>query len=455
VLVQGSLLPGGCIIARPAMRAPPAETEQKIGGCQGRSQGEGSLLDIRPPLPMLWAAAMDRRAALRRAFVIRISPLIRASDFAVRHCPDPVTALQESPNMSIHFQRHPENPIVVPGKWDWRLAAVFNPAVIYDEGRFYMWERTAGGLRPYYCYFGMLVSDDGVHFEHVSDKPVFTPTMAGSKYGSVQDPRVVRIGDTYYMTYAYRPYAWSCHPTGVGVPEAHETVHPGVVRPAFDPANPGSSNVSGNLPDNMTRSGLAISKDRVNWKHHVWLTPDNIDDRDVILFPEKINGRFALLRRPLQFVGPRYGVDHPSIWITFSEDLENWSEPQLLAKAEYKWEDNRIGGSMPPIRTSRGWLTLYHGVETVDPKIRRVIYRMGAMMLDLKDPTKVIARCKSFVMEPETYYEKFGLYIPYTIFPTAGVVKDGILHVYYGCCDTSIALATIPLEELVEHVMRS
>src|SRR5437763_10260204 len=101
------------------------------------------------------------------------------------------------------FDRHPENPIVVPGIYPWRMAAVFSPGVLHEDGRFFMYERAAGQLRPFHCYIGMLESGDGVHFRHVSDQPVFTPEMAGSKFGSVQDPRVVKIDDLYYMTYAF------------------------------------------------------------------------------------------------------------------------------------------------------------------------------------------------------------------------------------------------------------
>lgn len=355
--------------------------------------------------------------------------------------------------MGIRFERCAQNPIIVPGLYDWRLATVFNPGILYDEGKFYLYERAAGCLRPFICYIGMLESDDGIHFRHVSDKPVFTPEMAGSKYGSVQDPRLAKIDGIYYMTYAYRPYAWSSHPTGVGVPESHETDFPGVDRPAFDPKNAGSANVQGGRPDNMTRTGIAISHDRMHWKHHAWATPADMDDRDVILFPEKIDGQFVVLRRPLQWVGPKYGTPGPSMWISTSPDLYTWTEPKLLAKAEYAWEDNRVGGSTTPIRTEHGWLVLYHGVQTLDAKIKRVVYRLGAMMLDLHDPTKVIARCPHFIMEPETYYEKFGLYIPNVIFPTGTAVKDGLLYLYYGCCDTSIGLATVELDALVREVM--
>ena len=87
--------------------------------------------------------------------------------------------------------------------------------------------------------------------------------------------------------------------------------------------------------------------------------------------------------------------------------------------------------------------------------IRRVCYRLGVMMLDLEDPRKVIARPKDFIMEPEEYYEKFGAFIPNVIFPTASPVRDGTVYIYYGVCDTAIALATVKLEELVKYILMS
>ena len=75
------------------------------------------------------------------------------------------------------------------------------------------------------------------------------------------------------------------------------------------------------------------------------------------------------------------------------------------------------------------------------------------MMLDHDDPKKIIARCPDFLMEPETYYEKFGLYIPNVVFPSGAVVKEGLLYLYYGACDTAIGLATVNLDDLVKHVM--
>jgi beta-1,2-mannobiose phosphorylase / 1,2-beta-oligomannan phosphorylase len=348
------------------------------------------------------------------------------------------------------FTRHPDNPIVVPGLYDWRLAVTFNPGVLLDDdGRFYLYERAAGGLAPFICVIGMLESDDGVHFRHTRDRPVMTPEMCGSPYGSVQDPRVVKMDGVYYMTFAYRPYAWSSFPTGVGVPVSRETDFPDVPRPAFDPNNPGSSNVAGGRPDNMTRSGLAVSTDRVTWKLHSWITEPDIDDRDVILFPERIGGKYAVLRRPLQLVGPAYGCDAPSMWLSFSADLLSWSRPTLLAKAMSPWEGGRVGGSTPPIKTPDGWLVFYHGVQNENEKLRRVVYRMGAMLLDLENPMRVLARTREPLLEPVHYYERVGCYIPNVVFPTGAVVKDGVVYLYYGCCDTSIALATCPLSRIM------
>lgn len=351
--------------------------------------------------------------------------------------------------MAVLFDRCPENPIVVPGTYPWRMTNVFNPGVLYEEGTFYLYERAAGGLRPFHCYIGLLESDDGINFTHVSDEPVFTPEMAGSPYGSVQDPRVVQIDDSYYMTYAFRPYAWNCYPTGLGVPESVEAEFPGF---------------SGASAENQTRSGIAISNDRVHWEHLAWATPKEVDDRDVILFPEKIDGRYALLRRPMQFVSPDHSEVRPvttaGIWITFSDDLLTWDDPQLLIGPEQPWEGatssgagGRIGGSTPPLKTDAGWLVIYHGVETVDAATKHVVYRLGAILLDLEQPTRVLARTRDFIMEPKYYYERFGLYIPDVIFATGNVVVDELLYLYYGVCDTAIAMATVPLPLLVEFVM--
>ncbi len=339
----------------------------------------------------------------------------------------------------ITLRRHPENPIIRPGGLPWRRAVTFNPAVWWEDGIYYLFERAAGSLRPFQCSIGLMTSEDGVHFEHESDEPVITPAMLGSEYGSVQDPRIVKLEDRYYMTYAFRPYAWASNPTGVGVPESHQVNYPGF---------------SGNAADNQTRSGIAVSDDLRDWHHLAWVNAPDIDDRNVILFPERINGRYVLLRRPSGFVSTSARHEDQSIiQLSWSEDLVHWSDPAPYLRPRFDWENNRIGGSTPPLRTDQGWLILYHGVETVDEATRQVVYRVGAVLADLDDPTQIIARSPRCIMEPTEYYERTGLYIPEVVFPTGAVVVDGFLRLYYGCCDTAIGLATVPLDDLVDYLL--
>lgn len=335
----------------------------------------------------------------------------------------------------LNIQRHPNNPIVVPGLFEWRKATVFNPAVIMDDGVVYMIERTAGSLTPCKNYLGLLKSEDGVNFVHVTEKPIVTPDQLGFPYGSVQDPRIVKIDDTFYLTYALRPCAMNYYPTGTGLPERSIPEYPD---------GWGEEEVHW-----RTRSGILTSKDLIQWEHLADTTPLEINDRNNMLFPEKINGRYALLRRPEEYIGSSYGTENAAIWITYSDDLIHWDEPKLLMKAgKEAWEQKKIGAAAPPIKTDQGWFGLYHGVD------ENSVYRVGAYLLDLEDPETILAKTDHFIMEPVEYYEKFGYQVPNVIFPTGTVVKDDLLYIYYGVTDTAIALATVPLQELVKHVIQ-
>jgi predicted GH43/DUF377 family glycosyl hydrolase len=309
----------------------------------------------------------------------------------------------------------------------------FNPAAIIDNDVFYIIERASGGLRPFHCFFGLLKSEDGVHFTHVQDTPIITPSDLGFPFGSIQDPRLVKIDGVFYLTYALRPSSYGYSPTGTGKPEEIRYSYPGI---------------HGQPESFMTRSGIMTSGDLINWKQVGYTTPFEINDRDNILFPEKIDGKFALLRRPEEYTGKQYGTDKPGIWISYSSDLQNWTPPELIAVPEQQWEHKKIGGSAPPIKTDAGWLTLYHGVDDEN------VYRCGVMLLDLENPGKVLSRAKDFILEPREYYERFGLYIPNVVFPTAAVVKDSLVYIYYGVTDTAICLATVPLAELIDFALQ-
>jgi len=205
------------------------------------------------------------------------------------------------------------------------------------------------------------------------------------------------------------------------------------------------------MKDNIANSGLAVTRDFKNWRRLGRITQTNLDDRDVILFPEKINGRYWMLHRPKQWVGEGFGTDKPAIWIQSSDDLMVWNGPSkmLMAGRPGSWEE-KIGGSTPPLRTNEGWLIIYHGVENGG----QGYYRVGAALLDLNDPTKVIGRATDWIMEPEFDYEIEGFYKG-CVFPTGNVIVDGTLYVYYGGADKYVGLATCKVKDLLEFVKKS
>ncbi len=327
-----------------------------------------------------------------------------------------------------------DNPIVRPDSLGWRRAATFNPGVVYDNGRFLMYDRAAGSLKPFKTSIGLLESSDGIRFRSVKNTPVFSGEMLGYPGGSVEDARVVKIAGIFYMVYALQPYSFDCWPTGTALPDYFPENYPEWRETKTEPM--------------ITRSGIAVSEDGINFRQLCYTTPPEIDDRDNVLFPEKINGRFALLRRPMQYVGPEYGTSLPGIWISYSDNLMEWSKPELVAVAEnFGWEGTKIGAAATPLKTDHGWLVLYHGVD------QNAVYRVGAMLLDRNDPRKVIARTKKYIMEPEEYYEKSGLVLPNVIFPTANLIVNDLVYIYYGCCDTCISLATVPLQELLDYLL--
>lgn len=200
-------------------------------------------------------------------------------------------------------------------------------------------------------------------------------------------------------------------------------------------------------------TGLLRSKDLRSFTFEGLITPGGIDDRDGILFPEKVGGKHVLLHRPTSWVGETYGTDRAGIWLAFSDDLVNWdygtgSQNLLMKPREsVQWEEAKIGGGPPPVRTDAGWLVIYHGVDN------RYVYRVGAAVLDLHDPAKVLARTDAFLMEPELEWEKVGV-IPNVVFPTAAVLRGRELLVYYGGADRVVGLATADVDELLDCLMR-
>jgi len=330
--------------------------------------------------------------------------------------------------------RYGGNPILSPNPAnDWENLVVSNPGVIYDDGVFYMLYRAAGDDEDHVIRFGLATSTDGFHFTRACDAPVFGPSADGPDAGCVEDPRIVKFGDCFYVTYAFRPV-----PPGRYWTFAHDVVR----QPDCDGFAPRA------YRDNLGGTALACTRDFRHFRRLGRLTSPVLDDRDVILFPEKIGGKFAMLHRPKDY----RGLQFPSIWLKFSDDLLDWAgaEDHLLIEGIPGTKEEKIGGSTPPILTDRGWLVLYHGVA--DGGLSK--YTVWAMLLDRDNPLRVLARTTAPILEPEMPYECEGLY-PGCVFPVGNVVKDGTLYVYYGAADKYVGVATCPLDDLLNHLINN
>jgi predicted GH43/DUF377 family glycosyl hydrolase len=177
---------------------------------------------------------------------------------------------------------------------------------------------------------------------------------------------------------------------------------------------------------------FAESTNLIAWQRIGPLVPAP-KNKDHVLFPRKIGGRYVTFHRP-----------PPSMWLAYSDDLKTWGDFQLLMEPRPGlWDGRTIGAAGVPVETEHGWLIIYHAYDDTRT------YRFGAALLDLADPSKVIARPKDFIMEPVETWEHKGD-VPEAIFSTANPVVDGTVYVYYGGADRVIGVATCGLEELLE-----
>ena len=333
------------------------------------------------------------------------------------------------------FIRYDQPILTANPKNEWENLVATNPGAWYDEENqeVILLYRAAGNDAAHTISIGLAKSKDGIHFERVSDKPVLYPSKEGHfDAGGTEDPRLVKFGDWYFITYACVPLApgryWE---NGLRL---------------TDPTLP--EEAPWTLRTNNTKTALAITRDFKTVHRVGFMTDPTVDDRDVIIFPEKINGKFYTLHRPAEWVGGAYGCEKASIWISACDDLLEQKKLQLLCspRNDMDWEFYKIGGSTPPVRTDYGWLTLYHGVGK-DAK-----YRVGALILDLQDPTKVLYRTDAPILEPLHPFENEGIYKG-ICFPCGNVVMDDNLYIYYGAADMHVGVAVCNLEALMQRIM--
>ena len=167
---------------------------------------------------------------------------------------------------------------------------------------------------------------------------------------------------------------------------------------------------------------MAATKDFRSFERFYYSEPDN---RNAVLFPERINGLYARLDRPFT---RWYLLDRAyDIWLSYSPDLRFWGEHRMvLSHEQVAWGNNKIGPGPQPIRTEQGWLVIYHGAEYPDGTGTdwQKTYRAGVMLLDLEDPSRVIAQPTAPLMSPEADYETDPTRRPNVIFATGAIVED-------------------------------
>lgn len=291
------------------------------------------------------------------------------------------------------------NPIITIEDIPFRCNTVFNGSPIKIDGEYLLLLRVEG--QQGYSFLALARGDDGYHFD-VEPQPVMMPEKNGLfamyETGGLEDPRVTFLDGAYYFLYtAASEYG--------------------------------------------TRIAIAKTEDFRSYERIALISePGN---KDGVLFPEKINGRYARLDRPLSSNG--IGC----IWISYSEDLIHWGhhEPVIEPRPGY-WDADRVGASVPPIKTKKGWLEIYHGFKMA---ASGPIYRMGTVLTDLKDPAKVVARGSEAILSPREKYERVGD-VNNVVFACGAIVEpDNQVKIYYGGADTSLCVATVDLDELVEE----
>jgi predicted GH43/DUF377 family glycosyl hydrolase len=321
-----------------------------------------------------------------------------------------------------NLDKHPTNPVLTPDpKHSWENEAVFNAAAFYDKGTVYLIYRAVG--YGYISVLGYAESKDGVYFGKRLAEPIFTGNqdfdtkkpeatfetarnfISGGGYGGCEDPRVTLIDDRLYMIY--------------------------VAFNGWDPPRLAMTSI-------LYKDFL---EHRFLWEKPVLISPPGMVDKSGCILPEKINGKYVIFHRI-----------YPDILIDFVDDL-NFDGTRWL-KGEFKispratmWDSRKVGTGAPPIKTGEGWLMIYQGVTDNDDSK----YKIGAMLLDIADPTKVLYRTDHPIIEPTEYYEnglaKFGV-----VYPCGAVIKDGKLFVYYGGSDSVTCVATANLEEFLNEL---
>ena len=324
----------------------------------------------------------------------------------------------------LDLKKSKKNPIIEPeSQIYWESKATFNPSAIYHDGKIHVIYRAIGDSDI--SVLGYAKSDNGYFFDKQSKEMAYYSkdrqnvkkklihqimySSGGGWGGGCEDPRLTLLGDKVYMLYT-----------------------------AFDGW--------GSLRIALTSINLDdfISK-RWNWEEPVLISPPGEIHKNWVLFPEKINGKFAILHSL-----------SPKILVAYFDSLDELDGTKFIKSVHQgspEWQNRERGmrGVGPaPIKTKLGWLVLYHAIEDHDTNR----YKLFAMILDIKDPTKILYRSKEPILEPDLWYENEG-YKSGVVYSCGAVVKDGKLFVYYGGADKVSCVATADLDKFLKELVHS
>lgn len=305
-----------------------------------------------------------------------------------------------------YLKRYEGNPILKPIEdHPWEKKAAFNPTALLLNDTVHIVYR--GWSDTDVSMMGYATSKDGFTIDERLNDPIYVPRAEfelsrEQRNNGCEDGRLTLIDGRIYVTYT-----------------------------AYDGHNPPRVGLSSIAQEDF------LDRQWNNWSQPILISPPGIDDKDAAIVPKKINNKYMLYHR----IDKRIWVDFVDS-LAFPHDTYIQGFPWLSAR-EGKWDDLKIGIAGPPIETEQGWILMYHGISSHDNS-----YRLGAILLDLADPTKIISRIDDPILEPIESYERDG-WVPNVVFPCGAVIKDKTLLVYYGGADTVVGVAYADINEFL------
>lgn len=315
-----------------------------------------------------------------------------------------------------NIKRYSKNPILSSKDIPYPAHLIFNAGVTKYKNKYLMAFRDDYYLEgfsktKFHTDIGLAISKDGINFKVLKEQFIKYDEINQGENVRIYDPRLIVLNKELYMTFAL---------------DTHHGIRGGIMK---------------------------INDDLKTYKIISLSVPD---DRNMVLFPEKINGKYVRLERPMPMYSRR-NQERFDLWISNSPDLKYWGDSKLLLSVEdIEYSNCKIGPTASPLKTKDGWVVLFHSVIK-DPSLEKngyedkwdKVYVVGAMLLDLKDPTKILGISKKPLMIPKANYEIKNGFRNNVIFPCGVILNKDTVNIYYGASDTVTCLCTIKLKDLI------